>query len=99
MIKEKVIGIDLGGTFIKGGLVNESGNTEYFTKVPTPISRKVEEVVDAIRLATINPAKNIGMDTRKGSIELGKDADFAVLNNDLDVIMTIRGGNVIYDVR
>ena len=32
---------------------------------------------------TINPAKQLGIDASKGSIETGKDADFLVFGNDL----------------
>ena len=50
----------------------------------------------AIDLATINPARNLGVDKTKGSIAIGKDADFAVIDKDLNVYMTVNRGNVIY---
>jgi imidazolonepropionase-like amidohydrolase len=36
----------------------------------------------AIKLVTINPAMQLGIDKRVGSIEVGKDADFAIYNHD-----------------
>lgn len=42
----------------------------------------------AINSVTINPARLIGVDNRKGSIQTGKDADLVVLNNDYSVEMT-----------
>src|SRR5690606_38818307 len=51
---------------------------------------------EAIDFATINPARNIYIDDRKGSIKVGKDADFAVIDEDINVYKTIRGGKVIY---
>ncbi|MBE7081179.1 MAG: N-acetylglucosamine-6-phosphate deacetylase [Clostridiales bacterium] len=51
---------------------------------------------DAIDYATINPAKNLGIYDRAGSIKEGKNADFAVLNEDFSVALTIRNGNIIY---
>lgn len=50
----------------------------------------------AIDFATINPARNIYVDDRKGSIKVGKDADFAVIDSDFNVYKTIRGGKVVY---
>ena len=35
MAKKLFVGIDLGGTFIKGGIVDETGNILYLDKIPT----------------------------------------------------------------
>lgn len=40
---------------------------------------------DAVRMASLNPAKSIGVDERKGSIELGKDADLIIFDKYLNV--------------
>ncbi len=53
-------------------------------------------LTEAIDLATVNPAKNLGIFDTKGSIALGKDADFAVIDKDLNVYMTVSNGNIIY---
>ncbi len=53
-------------------------------------------LTDAIDFATANPAKNLGVFDALGSIKVGKIADFAVLDKDFSVIMTVRDGNVIY---
>jgi len=50
----------------------------------------------AVDCATINPAKNLKLDDQIGSIKVGKNADFTVLNGNYDVIMTIRDGKIIY---
>jgi N-acetylglucosamine-6-phosphate deacetylase len=54
-------------------------------------------LTDAVDLATINPARVLKIDDRKGSINFGKDADFAVIDKDLNVYLTVRGGKVIYN--
>lgn len=60
------------------------------TKVEIPFT-------DVIDFATVNPAKNLGVYDKKGSIKVGKDADFAVLDKDtFKVLMTIRNGIVVY---
>lgn len=51
---------------------------------------------DAVQMATVNPAKQLGLYDRKGSIEVGKDADLVVLNKDLEVVMTICRGQIAY---
>ena len=42
---------------------------------------------DAVAMATINPAKVLGLYDRIGSIEPGKRADLVVLDEDLEVNM------------
>lgn len=42
----------------------------------------------AINACTINPARCLGIDDRKGSIMTGKDADLVVLDSDYSVIQT-----------
>jgi hypothetical protein len=37
---------------------------------------------EALKLVTLNPAKQLRIDDRTGSLEVGKDADFAVWNGD-----------------
>ncbi len=51
---------------------------------------------DAIDFATVNPAKNLGVANEMGSIEVGKKANFAVLNEEFEVALTVRDGNIIY---
>ncbi|MBR5900567.1 MAG: N-acetylglucosamine-6-phosphate deacetylase [Clostridia bacterium] len=51
---------------------------------------------DAVDFATINPAKNLKIDDKQGSIKVGKRADFAVLDGEFNVLTTIRNGKVIY---
>lgn len=54
------------------------------------------EIVDAVDCASLNPAKNLGIDGDYGSIKVGKAADFTVITHDFDVVMTVRDGRVIY---
>lgn len=51
----------------------------------------------AIDLATINPARVLGIDNQKGSIALGKDADFAIIDKDYNVYMTVSNGRVVFN--
>ena len=50
----------------------------------------------AIRMLTLTPARVIGYDDRKGSLEPGKEADLAILNDDWTVWRTMIGGRWVY---
>lgn len=50
----------------------------------------------AVDYATINPARMLKIDHEAGSIKVGKRADFTVINENYDVLMTIRGGKIVY---
>jgi N-acetylglucosamine-6-phosphate deacetylase len=49
-------------------------------------------VEDAVVLASVNPARLIGLADRKGAIVAGFDADLVALGDDLDVRGTMVGG-------
>jgi N-acetylglucosamine-6-phosphate deacetylase len=54
-------------------------------------------VEDAVRMATLNPARMMGVADRKGSIEPGKDADIVIWRGNVEVERTIIGGETIYE--
>lgn len=51
---------------------------------------------EALTLATINPARSLGIADRKGSIEVGKDADIAICDTFMNVQRTIVEGITVY---
>ena len=51
---------------------------------------------DAIDYATINPAKNLKIDDKVGSIKVGKNADLVVLDGEFNVMLTLRNGKTVY---
>ena len=50
----------------------------------------------AIRAATYNPAKSIGILNQCGSIESGKDADLLIVNKDWEIVNIIKSGRIIH---
>lgn len=50
----------------------------------------------AIKTATENPAKLLGLDDKKGSINPGKDADLILLEADFSVHTTIVAGKIVF---
>lgn len=53
----------------------------------------------AVHMAALNPARRLGLAARKGSLETGKDADIAVLDQDLRNQVTVAGGRIVHDGR
>ena len=51
---------------------------------------------ECVNCASLNPAKAIGMDRTKGSLEVGKDADIIITDAEFNVEKTIIGGTVRY---
>ncbi|APH15913.1 N-acetylglucosamine-6-phosphate deacetylase [Clostridium sporogenes] len=51
---------------------------------------------EIISMVTINPAKDINIYDKKGSIKKGKDADIAIFDKDINISMTIVEGNIVY---
>lgn len=54
------------------------------------------KLTDAVRMASLNGAKVLNIEHRKGILAVGKDADIAVLNERFEVEMTIFQGNIAY---
>lgn len=53
-------------------------------------------IVEAVRMMTENPARILGVDRTKGTIEVGKDADIIVFDTNITIQTTVVKGKVIY---
>ncbi|WP_082341086.1 N-acetylglucosamine-6-phosphate deacetylase [Sporosarcina globispora] len=51
---------------------------------------------DAIQMAAVNPAKQLNVIDRKGTIKMGKDADIVIMDEQLEVAMTFCRGKLAY---
>ncbi|USK39532.1 N-acetylglucosamine-6-phosphate deacetylase [Cytobacillus firmus] len=51
---------------------------------------------DAIQMASVNPAKQLNVIDRKGTLTIGKDADIVILDEQLEVAMTFCRGELAY---
>lgn len=50
-------------------------------------------MVEALEAATLHPARALGIDSYKGVLSFGADADFVLLNDKLEILSTwISGG-------
>ena len=75
----------VGDTFLLESVVKIAVNSH----VGVPLDQ-------AVRMATLTPARIVHMDDRFGSLEVGKDADIVVFTKDYQTIMTMIQGNIVY---
>ena len=52
----------------------------------------------AVKMASFNPARVMGVSDRKGSLEVGKDADIVIFDDNINVAATIVGGRKVYSL-
>jgi N-acetylglucosamine-6-phosphate deacetylase len=70
-----------------------AGSTTLLNEMVPIVHQEVGvPLTDAVRMASLNPARVIGMDDRKGSLEAGKDADIAIFNEGFTAWKTMIGG-------
>ncbi|MBM7646550.1 N-acetylglucosamine-6-phosphate deacetylase [Scopulibacillus daqui] len=53
-------------------------------------------LVDVMKMGAVNPAIQCGVFDRKGSVEINKDADLIILDENNDLVMTICRGAIAY---
>lgn len=81
----------LDGT-LAGSILHMNDAIKNFQNV---CKTSLEEAIDK---ATINPARNLNIEAYKGSIALNKDADFVIIDKDLNVYATFVNGKLVYRV-
>lgn len=52
-------------------------------------------LIDAVKMASLTPARAIGIDSYKGSIEVGKDADLLLIDANINIYERILKGNIL----
>lgn len=104
-------GLPEGARFRMGGMTYEvhdgvgmmldrsafAGSTTLLNQM-APILTNVVGIplVEAIRMVSLTPARVIGVDDRKGSLEAGKDADLVIFEDDFSAWRTMIGGRWAY---
>ena len=63
--------------------------------------RKIRDLTDLplhelVKITSTNAAKRLGIDDRKGSLAVGKDADIVLLNNSFEIQYTFCKGRLSY---
>lgn len=71
-----------------------AGSTTFVNQMVRIVMEHVGvPLVEAVRMASLTPARTIGVDDVKGSIEVGKHADIAVFNSDFTAWRTMVRGH------
>ena len=88
---------------VENGIARLPNNTAYAGSVTTMdvcVKNGMEQmylsISDSIRMASLTPAKIIGVDDRKGSLEKGKDADIVIFNKNINVQKTLVKGKIVF---
>jgi len=55
------------------------------------------EIAKCLECATLHPAQCLGIESFKGSLDFGYDADFIILNDRLEVLKTYVAGKKVFD--
>lgn len=88
IVREKKAYLE-NGTLAGSTLTMEQAVKNMVELVDVPLT-------DAVRMASLNGAKVLGLEHKKGILAVGKDADLVVLNKQFEVQMTISEGSIKY---
>jgi N-acetylglucosamine-6-phosphate deacetylase len=62
-------------------------------------ARAVEQPIETIwPVSSLNAARSIGLANRTGSLEIGKDADVVLVDESVNVHLTIARGAIVYRI-
>lgn len=88
--------------FVNAGVARlENGNLAGSTiTMPQAVSNAIIllnlQIEDAIRMASQIPAQSIRLDSQYGTLEPGKRADLIILDENIDILLTMVDGNIVF---
>jgi N-acetylglucosamine-6-phosphate deacetylase len=85
-----------GVAWTKDGATLAGSVATMIRGVQTLVQQANVSVPDAVRMASLNPARALALNTRKGSLEPRKDADLVIFSNAFVVQHTVRAGRIEY---
>jgi len=90
---ECIVADEVGLTSDRNAL---AGSTSNMIRLVRNMVELVDvSLVEAIRMATLNPAVALGIENQKGQLKLGADADLVVLSDKLEVLQTFVAGRCV----
>jgi N-acetylglucosamine-6-phosphate deacetylase len=82
-----------GKAYLEGGVL--AGSTTYLLKCVKNAVKFGIPLNDAVKAASLNPARAAGISDTVGSLSVGKQADILVLNKELEIQHIILDGKII----
>ena len=79
-------------TLADGTIAGSASNLYDCLKVAVKMGIPIE---DAVRACTLTPAKSLYLDKECGSIQEGKRADFLILDQELNIKMVVKDGEIV----
>jgi N-acetylglucosamine-6-phosphate deacetylase len=76
---------------LAGSMLTMNRGVELFFKNTDASLREV------LNMVSLNPARVMGLDKEKGSLEVGKDADVVVMTKDFEVDLTMVEGQIVFE--
>ncbi|MFA6941186.1 MAG: N-acetylglucosamine-6-phosphate deacetylase [Clostridiaceae bacterium] len=88
--------VENGVARLKDGTL--AGSTLTLNKAVYNMVNKVQvPLYQAVKMASLNPAKAIKEDDKKGSIERGKDADLIIFDDNINIEKAFISGKLVYE--
>lgn len=95
-IDERTIFVKDGAIRLESGSL--AGSTLTMDRALHNFMQATDEPLTALwRTSSLNAARAIGIDADKGSLEIGKDADMVIVDEDITVHVTVANGKIIYE--
>lgn len=89
IVKDSIARIDNGAL---------AGSTLSIIKAVKNMNKIVGiELLEVVKMATINPAKALGVNSTIGSIEVSKHADFVAIDDDFNIKFVMIDGKIVLD--
>ena len=92
----EVIVDDLGFVREPGGRLRGSSQPVLFG-IGNLVENVGIEIEDVLKMSSLVPARKYGFGDRKGSLSIGKDADFVVISDDYKALETYVEGRKVFD--
>jgi len=93
------IAVEHGIARVKGSESLAGSTLKLLDGVRTMVEKVGTPLIDAVTMASLNPARALGVDSWLGSIEAGKKADLIAIDDDYNVVFTMVDGKIVYDCR